>query len=66
MNTLCPACRTGVKGRGKYLCYDCWHLLPLRTRRALERTDTKALARLEDLYGQIHRGVPLTEIEVIL
>lgn len=60
----CPACRTGVKGNGKYLCYACWNQLPLRARRALLRHDTKALPRLEELYDQIHRGVPLAEIEV--
>lgn len=64
MNTRCPACATGEKGPGKYLCYDCWHKLPLPARRALNRTDTMALARLEELYDQIHRQVPLGQIEV--
>jgi hypothetical protein len=62
--TRCPACLTRDKGQGKYLCYDCWHLLPLRARRALKRQDTRTYARLEELYDQIHRSVPLPQIEV--
>ena len=61
---LCPACHTGAKGQGKYLCYDCWGQLSLPTRRALNRTDMKAMERLQDLYYQIGEGVPLDEIEV--
>lgn len=61
---LCPSCRTAARGDGKYLCYDCWGGLSLRTRRALQRTDMKAYPRLQELYGQIRDGVPLAEIEV--
>ena len=62
--TTCPACKLREKGRGKYLCYDCWHELSRTARRALNRCDTRALPRLEELYDQIHRGVPLSEIQV--
>lgn len=65
MNTLCPGCRNGVKGTGKYLCYDCWGQLPLPARRALKRTDMKAMARLQELYAQIRGGKPLAEIKVM-
>ena len=64
MVTRCPGCLHGEKAPGKYLCYDCWHLLPLRARRALKRQDTMALPRLEQLYDQINRGIPLAQIEV--
>lgn len=62
--TRCPGCPDGEKGPGKYLCYDCWGQLPLRTRRALNRKDSRAVARLQELYDQVRTGVPLTEIEV--
>jgi hypothetical protein len=62
--TRCPSCKTGQKGTGMYLCYDCWGQLRLPVRRALKRTDMQALSRLQDLYDQIHEGVPLTEISV--
>lgn len=64
MSTPCPACRSRERGTGKYLCYGCWHGLPLRARRALQRHDVKATDRLQELYRQIARGVPLAEIEV--
>lgn len=60
----CPACSTGTKGTGKYLCYDCWGVLTLRTRKALNRLDMKGMQRLQELYDQVHKGVPLAEIEV--
>lgn len=62
--TRCPACLTRDKGRGKYLCYDCWHELPLRTRRALNRQDQRAMARLRELHDQLTKGMPLARIEV--
>lgn len=64
MITRCPGCPDGQKATGKYLCYDCWHQLPLRTHRALKRTDRRAIHRLHALYDQIREGIPLAEIEV--
>lgn len=60
----CPACRTRPKGSGYYLCHYCWGQLRLRARRALRRRDVTGAQRLRELYGQIHRGVPLDQIEI--
>jgi len=62
--TRCPACPSGMKGPGKYLCLGCWSGLTALARRALNRRDSKSMARLQDLYGQIASGVPLDEIQV--
>jgi len=61
---VCPACVVRECGRGKYLCYECWHELPLRARRALKRTDLRAVNRLQELHRQIARSVPLDQIEI--
>jgi len=53
-----------MKGPGKYLCITCWFALPDVTRRALNRRDRQAMARLQELYGQITNGVPLAEIRI--
>ncbi|TLQ45780.1 hypothetical protein [Streptomyces marianii] len=63
MATPCPCCR-GSKGRGKYLCLACWSSLPGFTRRALNRRDSHAMARLRELHRQIATGVPMSEIRV--
>lgn len=60
----CPGCPDGRRAHGKYLCYDCWHELPLATRRALSRTDRFCVQRLQELYDQLTRKVPLSEIHV--
>lgn len=62
--TRCPACPDGMKGPGKYLCITCWFALSDVTRRALNRRDKQAMARLQELYGQITNGVPLAEIRI--
>lgn len=64
MITRCPVRCGRDKGTGKYLCYDCWKQLRLPVRRALQRTDMKAMDRLQQLYDQIARDVPLAEITV--
>lgn len=61
---LCPACRLRDRGRNKYLCYECWHELPLPARRALGRADKQAFARLRQLYDQINDGTPLHQITI--
>jgi hypothetical protein len=63
MTSPCPSCRQ-PKGPGKYLCLDCWSALPGLARRSLNRRDSKAMARLQELYSQIASGVPLDEIQV--
>ncbi|WP_405924893.1 hypothetical protein [Streptomyces sp. NBC_00035] len=63
-HTRCPGCPSGVKGPGKYLCFGCWNTLPTAARRLLNRRDSRAMARLRELYDQITTGVPLHEIEV--
>jgi predicted RNA-binding protein YlxR (DUF448 family) len=62
--TRCPACPTGMKGRGKYLCLDCWNALSALARRALNRRDSKAFARVRELHRQLDASVPLDEIQV--
>ncbi|WP_267487048.1 hypothetical protein [Streptomyces sp. DH12] len=61
--TPCRRCRTPKPVRW-YLCGACWALLPVPTRRALNRRDGQALARLRALHGHIDRGLPLTELEI--
>jgi hypothetical protein len=53
-----------MKGPGKYLCLGCWSMLPMATRRALYQRGRGALGRLQELYDQIHAGVPLAEIRI--
>lgn len=62
--TPCPSCKTGRKGPGKYLCLNCWTTLTNTARRALNRRDSKAFARLRELHRQLDAGVPLAEIKV--
>lgn len=62
--TRCPGCPSGMKGTGKYLCLGCWSTLTMTARRALNRRDSKATARVQDLYRQIRAGVPLGGIQV--
>lgn len=64
-STPCPSCHTGQRGPGKYLCGTCWFTLAPATRRALSRSDTRAMARLQSLYNQLATGVPLDEIQVM-
>jgi hypothetical protein len=63
MNSPCPSCRS-PKGPGKYLCLDCWHALPDAARRLLNRRDSRAMTRLQELYAQLVADVPLAEIKV--
>jgi hypothetical protein len=60
----CPGCPSGVREAGKYLCRDCWNTMPPSTRSALNRHDSRAMDRLQELYGQVSNGVPLGEIQV--
>jgi len=62
--TRCPCCSARDKGPNKFLCVECWGQLPLPARRALKRTDTRAMPRLRELYDQIYERVPLTEIVI--
>lgn len=63
-NTRCPGCPSGMKGPGKYLCLGCWNTLPMAQRRLLNRRDSHAMDRLQELYRQLAAGVPLAEIGV--
>ena len=60
----CPGCPDGVKHPGKYLCRACWFALPDAARRLLNRRDSRAYARLRQLYDQLGQGVPLAEIRI--
>lgn len=60
----CPACHTGARRSGQYLCRNCWFTLTDATRRLLDRRDSRAFTRLRSLYRQLDRGVPLAEIRV--
>ncbi|MCF2531727.1 hypothetical protein [Yinghuangia soli] len=60
----CPSCGS-QKQPQQYLCRDCWGLLPLPTRKALNRRDTAAFARLLDLRAQITAGTPLADITTL-
>ncbi|MFF6985636.1 hypothetical protein [Streptomyces sp. NPDC010273] len=62
--TRCPGCPDGMKGPGKYLCLGCWSTLPMAARRLLNRRDSHAMARLQELYRQVTAGVPLAEIHI--
>lgn len=61
--TPCRHCRTPKPAR-MYLCRNCWDMLPAPARRALNRRDSHAFARLRELHAQLDAGVPLTEITV--
>jgi hypothetical protein len=62
--TRCMGCGSETKGPDKYLGRNCWGSLSVAARRALNRRDSKATARVQDLYRQIRAGVPLGEIQV--
>ncbi|MFD3844769.1 hypothetical protein ACFWVB_02615 [Streptomyces microflavus] len=59
----CRACRTPKPVRW-YLCGTCWAALPEAARRALNKRDGKALARLRALHAHIDSGRPLNELEI--
>ncbi|MGW1989653.1 hypothetical protein [Embleya sp. NPDC001921] len=63
--TPCPACATR-KPASRYLCRDCWALVPAAARRALHRSDDRAMAitRLRELHSHLHRGLPLDTLEI--
>lgn len=62
--TRCPGCPSGMKATGKYLCLGCWNTLPMTARRALNRRDSGAFARMRELHRQIADGVPLADIRI--
>jgi hypothetical protein len=53
-----------MKGPGKYVCLGCWSGLSMTARRALNRRDSRAMARLQELYEQLGNDVPLAEIRI--
>lgn len=59
----CPSCQ-GSCPSGKYLCSDCWWLLPPAARRALSRKDRRAGVRHQELLGLLAEGAPLDSIEI--
>lgn len=59
----CPACQAPKPAR-HYLCGSCWTLLPTAARRALNRRDGQAFARLRELHRHVDRGRPLAELEI--
>ncbi|MFF3096749.1 MULTISPECIES: hypothetical protein [Streptomyces] len=61
--TPCRSCQTPKPSRW-YLCGPCWRALPLAARRALDKRDGKALARLRQLHAHIDSGRPLAELEI--
>ncbi|BBA98289.1 hypothetical protein RVR_4422 [Actinacidiphila reveromycinica] len=63
--TPCRACRTPKPARW-YLCGGCWAALPAPARRALNRRDGHALARLRELHAHIDSEQPLNELEITL
>lgn len=63
MTTPCRACRTPKPVR-MYLCGGCWGRLSRPARRALNRRDGQARARLRELHVQLDAGVPVAEITV--
>jgi hypothetical protein len=59
----CPSCSTPIQLRF-YLCWTCWTALPVDTRRALNRRDSSAFRRLQQLLDHLNAGVPLHEITI--
>jgi hypothetical protein len=59
----CRACRAPKPPR-LYLCWSCWGQLPPAARRALNRRDSRSVARLRELHQQLEGGRALTEIQV--
>ncbi|MGW0821798.1 hypothetical protein [Streptomyces sp. NPDC002845] len=64
MKTPCPACRARARQPRHYLCDQCWGNLPGPTRRALNRRDSKATTRLQELHRQLAAGMHLADIQV--
>jgi hypothetical protein len=62
--TPCLGCRTRPKPPGQYLCRTCWSKIPGPARSALNRRDTRAMARLRELHNQLTADVPLGQIQV--
>ncbi|MEV3895376.1 hypothetical protein [Streptomyces anulatus] len=63
--TPCRSCRS-PKPSYLYLCPPCWRALPQAARRALDKRDGKALARLRQLHAHIDSEQPLEELEITL
>jgi hypothetical protein len=61
---ICLGCGQRVHVRHLHLCPECLSQLPQETRERLERKDVAAQGRLFQLLSAIHRGVPLTKIQV--
>ncbi|MEU6929016.1 hypothetical protein AB0A05_07610 [Streptomyces sp. NPDC046374] len=59
----CRSCRTPKPSRW-YLCGACWNALPTPARRALNRCDSRAFARLRELHAHLDSGLPLEELEI--
>jgi len=62
--TRCPACPSGMKGPGKYLCGTCWYALTPAARRLLSSSGSRAFGRLRQLHRQLGQGVPLADIRI--
>lgn len=60
----CPGCQSGTRRTGMYLCLGCWNKLTAAARRALNRRDSKAFARLRELHQQLDASVPHSEIRI--
>lgn len=60
----CPACPNGMRSPGKYLCLGCWSTLPMASRHALNRRDSRAFARLRKLHRHLDADVPLADIRI--
>jgi hypothetical protein len=60
----CPTSCGRTRESSKYLCLICWKSLPGAARRALNKRDARAYARLRELHAQLERGVPLTDISI--
>ncbi|MET9321927.1 hypothetical protein ABZX75_17295 [Streptomyces sp. NPDC003038] len=61
--TPCRACRI-PKPPHLYLCGACWGALPAAARRALNKRDGRAFARLRELHAHIDSEQPLEELEI--
>jgi hypothetical protein len=59
----CPSCN-GTCPSGKYVCRDCWYLLPAAARTALSKRDKQAAGRLQELLKQLAAGAILDKIEI--
>lgn len=59
----CPSCQ-GLCPSGKYVCRDCWYLLPPAARAALSKRDRSAASRLQQLLRHLENGSALDKIEI--